>query len=559
MTELYFLRHGTRADHDPDVPPLVADYKDYDPSLSESALLQMELVANEIADASQNLGNGKKKSVFIHFLPYLRCVQSADLLLTNLKQIVATKFPDHPRIRFQLLGDFALSEWIHEKMVHKPPYFDSNDAYEMYSPNLTHVVNKSSLSNFRPTVTLGQWNGHDLSFKNYQSRSKEYFKKLLATYDTPSHIKNDDIVIVISHGYMINSFLSFFISRPIFEEIPEAKLNFAEKKDTWKLTKDALGLIEKEDLDTSLNLETDIVYYKTNFIKKSDLNVNETVDQPRESFMIKLTLSQPDLTKLNRPIFPSTKDWTPQLANKYMIKTEFKLKVMKDEAFKKSFNLRNHPLKPVTPEISPNSNPSRQNSVIDLAKLSSNEDIYKPMKLKYSTTAEIPIERLNSKVNSQLNLSTINTNFNSTAGLFKLNSRGSLSSVNDTSSPVLSNPSAIPINSQINLSHYLRSPASSSHNLDSSIITTPINSLIEENKVMTSFREPKFINSPNESSNESISLQKQEIRLVGSTLNPAPEEIPTVKPKKPMVFNFDGSDSEEDEDEKKYMWFGGNL
>lgn len=45
------------------------------------------------------------------------------------------KFPNY-KVRFQLLGDFALSEWIHDKMKNKPPFVDSDDAYNMYTPNL---------------------------------------------------------------------------------------------------------------------------------------------------------------------------------------------------------------------------------------------------------------------------------------------------------------------------------------------------------------------------------------------------------------------------------------
>ena len=131
---------------------------------------------------------------------------------------------------------------------------------------------------FRP-ITLGQYNGLDLSYKDYQTKCKDYFKKLLAHMKTNVYQKQRS-----SHGYAVNNFLSYFINHPIFEELPEAKANFAKRvlkddiKDvedendpanyTWKLVHDALDLIKEDDVDTTLNLETDIVYYKTNFIKK---------------------------------------------------------------------------------------------------------------------------------------------------------------------------------------------------------------------------------------------------------------------------------------------------
>ena len=78
---------------------------------------------------------------------------------------------------------------------------------------------------------------------------------------------------------------------------------------------------------------------------------------------------------------------------------------MNDESFRKHYNISNHPSRPISPEVSPNSAPTRSNSVIDLSKIVSNDDL-QPMKLKYSHTSEIPMHKINSRVNSQVNLSS---------------------------------------------------------------------------------------------------------------------------------------------------------
>lgn len=458
MSELYFLRHGTRIDHaqasDAAAKPIVEDYKAYDPSLAVSAVSQIENVADDILHHTKAFdpadGANKRKNVFVHFLPYLRTCQTADLLVTALKKRFTEKFPDH-KVRFLLLGDFALSEWVHDKMKEKPPFLDSNDAYQMYTPNIKLLANKGLCLNFRPTNTLGQYNGLDLSYKDYLNRCKNYFKKLLATYEKPVHLKSRDIVIVVSHGYCINNFLLYFINHPIFEEIPEAKVNFAERAPndepasgdpydpanyTWTLRKDALDMVTLDNVDCRLNLETDIVYYKTNFIKKDEVEdqkpsspapVTATKpigatgalvverDKPRPSFKIKLTSESPknDHTSVKsyiNPICPAAKDWSPQLANQFRVKSDFALRVINDSAFKKNYILNRPPPHPISPDVSPSSKPTRNNLVIDLSVLTDDNDLYKPMKLRYLTASDIPIHRLNLKVNSQVNLALFQRN-----------------------------------------------------------------------------------------------------------------------------------------------------
>lgn len=442
MAELYFLRHGQRIDHATNqgvtgVEAIHKEYNVYDPSLATSAIEQIKTVGKEILDRTQAFDDQEsgsvRKNVFIHFSPYLRCCQTADLLVTDLKAVFEEKYPNY-KVRFQLLGDFALSEWVHDKMKNKPPFVDSNDAYHMYTPNIKLMKNRSCVSNFRPTNTLGPYNGPDLSFKDYQANCKQYFQKLLATYDRPVHIKNQDIIVVISHGYAINNFLSYFINHPIFDEIPETSLNFARRviadddsmpEDPfdpefykWKLFKDSLGMIGKENIDSTLNLETDIIYYKTNFFKKEDFDESNNLkiptapihEQPRASFRMSTAIgptkdiNRPEVIKNYNPICPAAKDWSPQMSKRFQVKADFTLKIMNNEAFKKTFNLHNHPSKPISPEVSPTSEPTRNNSVIDLTKLIDNGEVNKPMKLKYSTASEIPIHRLNSKINSQVNL-----------------------------------------------------------------------------------------------------------------------------------------------------------
>ncbi|GEQ71549.1 hypothetical protein JCM33374_g5234 [Metschnikowia sp. JCM 33374] len=423
MTELVFLRHGPRADRpNNNAEPLHSPYKVYDSSVTRESVEIAAKVADHILELAQVEGLSKK-NIYIHFSPYLRCCETADLLVTQLQTKIGEK---HAGVvaKFQLLGDFALSEWIHDKMKNKPPFFDSNEAYQMYTPNIHMMQNRKYVSNFRPTTKLGPWNEPDLSFKEFQERCKNYFQKLLATYDKPAH--DNDMIIVVSHGYVISNFISHFISQPIFEEIPEFSVNFAKKSsDSWVLQHDCLGFLQRDpDLDSTLNLDSDIVYYKTNFIKKHELDESKEFPalgfgglrgqdgQPRPSFRIKSLstnssqtgATQTGATHTRNPLCPAAKNWDPQRSASFQVKSEFRMKVMNDEAFKKAFDITKAPKQPMSPEVSPNSEPSRINSTVDLAKLMSNEEIYKPLKLKYSSASDIPVHHLNSKVNSHVSL-----------------------------------------------------------------------------------------------------------------------------------------------------------
>lgn len=409
MAELCFLRHGPRADLDKK-KPLETSTKDFDPLVTESTVELSGDVADRILSAGLFVP-GVKKNVYVHFSPYLRCCQSADLLVTAMESRVAQRVPDG-NVKFHLLCDFALSEWIHDRMKNKPPYIDSTEAYQMYTPNVQKLQNRRLVLNFRPTTQLGPWNEADLSFKEFLERCRTYLKKLLATYDKESHLH--DMIVVITHGYVISSMLSAFLNHPVFEEIPEFSLNYASKESGhWVLEKDCLGALERDPhLNGALNLETDIVYYKTNFIKKNDFDPKKEyptmgflalkTEQPRPSFRIQsVNILGPK--KAPNPLCSGARDWNPQDCNKYKIKTEFKMKVMNDSAFKKAFSIDKRPLRPISPEVSPNLAPTRSNSTVNLLKLHSNEEIFKPLKLRYSLASDIPVAYLNSKLSSHAN------------------------------------------------------------------------------------------------------------------------------------------------------------
>lgn len=433
MTDLFFLRHGPRADFaTSNDPPIYPDYTSYDPLVTISTVGRMGELARQICSLV-DIGSCHKKNIYVHFSPYLRCCQSADLLTTALQKEVAAISDLKPR--FHLLGDFALSEWIHDNMKNPPPFVDSNEAYQMYTPNVRLLENRKMCLNFRPTTKLGPWNEPGLLFKDFLSRCRDYLQKLLATYDKPAH--SGDMVVVITHGYVVSNMLSCFVSHPIFEEIPELGLNHAKKDDqgSWTLKQDCLGLLEKENLDGHLNLELDIIYYKTNFIKKDELNEAQQYpaigfgglrpspneNDPRPSFKVQLQDHKP-LTV--NPLCPSAKDWDPRHLRTFRVKSEFAIKVMHDEAFKKAFDLSNPPTHPVSPEVSPGSEPARANSTVDLLKLRLNEEIYHPFKLRYSLASDIPVQQLNLKVNSHVSLALIqrgghNSNDNSALDLLR--------------------------------------------------------------------------------------------------------------------------------------------
>ncbi|WPK24146.1 hypothetical protein PUMCH_001406 [Australozyma saopauloensis] len=569
MAELCFLRHGPRADLS-NQQPLKADCEPYDALVSENTVQLVDDVANHII-AAGNFAGIPKKNVYIHFSPYLRCCQSADLLVTAMGSRLAGLVPD-TTVKFHLLCDFALSEWIHDRMKNQPPFIDSTEAYQMYTPNIQGLQNKRLVLNFRPTTQLGPWNEPHLSYKEFLERCKTYTKKLLATYEGESH--QHDMIIVVTHGYVISSILSYFINHPVFEEIPEFGVNYANKRDGhWVLEKDCLGILERDPhLNGTLNLETDIIYYKTNFIKKDDFDPDrqypaigflglKKTDQPRLSFRIQsVNASVPK--KAQNPLCSGARDWNPQDCNKFKIKAEFKMKVMHDSAFKKAFSIENRPLHPISPEVSPNLAPTRTNSTVNLSKLHSNDEIYHPLKLRYSLASDIPVAYLNSKLSSHVNsqLSLLYFNHKSSDGSYlDLLRNGQL--LGGLNSPRDQDPAeALSTNM-----HEVISRLSRVRSLQRRRTNTPKFGAISENE--SDQEQPSFALQFNSSSvvPPRNNLVNSPPPVTNTLTKPSPQ-----KPKRPqpnrsksgVFYSFSGSSSDEDLEEEKqdqYMWFGQNA
>lgn len=564
MAELFFLRHGTRADHAPaSDPPIYLDARPYDPLISVSLIAQIEKVAHQIAECA-----GEKRTIYVHFLPYLRCCQTADLLVSALLKLL-----DLPKMH--LLGDFALSEWVHDKMKNQPPFVDSTEAYQMYTPNVKLLENRRFCANFRPTTTLGPYNEPDLLFKDYSDRCKSYFKKLVATYDKPSHAS--DLVVVVAHGYVINNFLLYFINHPIFEEIPEALVNYARKVDgSWRLERDCLGILDREDVDSTLNLETDIVYYKTNFIKRDELDEARQYptmgfggllnERPRPSFRMKSTSastptsSKTSLASLN-PLCPAAKTWDPRDAHKFRVKADFAKKVMNDEAFKRAFDLSHRPAHPVSPEISPSSEPTRGNSRVNLLKLLSNDEIYHPFKLRYSLASDIPVQYLNSKVNSHASLPQLKNSNNSMLDLARAGSYSGLLSPRDLLDVEMGDMNEVIGRLSRIRSLQRRRPA-------------PAFGKIDEQQALDTSDEHKFALSFHQKTPRADPqpvVPRNSIKFIPSLDHKKAERPePRREKSKSMFYNLDSGSSSGNEDssldeeppkvqEKEYMWFGQNT
>lgn len=581
MTELFFLRHGLRADQaPPGEEPLASPYKVWDPLVTVSAAAVAETVASDIVDLGSFAGD--RKNVYVHFSPYLRCCQTADLLVSAMRRKLEQLHPNL-KCRFLLLGDFALSEWIHDKMKHKPPFVDSTEAYQMYTPNIQQMENKRLLLNFRPTTQLGQWNEPDLSFKDYLERCKAYFQKLLATYDKPLH--ENDVIVVVSHGYAINNFMSYFINHPIFEEIAEFSLNYARKiDDKWTLVRDGLGILERDStVESVLNLELDIVYYKTNFIKKDEYDEQKQFPAmgfgglrgnystlPRPSFKVMLlNPTRPGPT----PLCPAAKNWNPQDANKYKVKSEFRQKLMNDGSFKKAFDITKAPTHPISPNVSPSSAPSRTNSTVNLHKLTSNEEIYHPLKLKYSLASDIPVQFLNSKVNSHVSLAQFSGTRSYDSSSLDL-TRNRFSGVNMLQSHGLNSPKSDQESANIN--EVIRSLARV-RSLQRKRTPTPKFGIISENEHAESIvdtgpehdasdEEKKFSLVFRNEKPASLAQVQPARRRRSSSIKFVPTILPITASNKTSIFynlasgSSSGDESLEDEQpSQKYTWFGQNA
>lgn len=572
MAELCFLRHGPRADLTQE-RPLDPNARVFDPLVTASTV---DLVG-DVAEQILLLGNFEglsKKNVYVHFSPYLRCCQSADVLVSAMVKKLETRAPN-TKFKFQLLCDFALSEWIHERMKNKPTYIDSTEAYQMYTPNVQCLQNRSMVLNFRPTTQLGPWNEPDLSFKEFLERIRTYFKKLLATYEGESHL--DDMVIVITHGYVISSILSYFINHPVFEEIPEFSVNYAAKQsELWVLQKDCLGVLERDPhLNGTLNLETDIVYYKTNFIKKEEFNPQKQypaigflglkTDQPRASFRI-TSVNNRKLNKAPNPLCSGARDWNPQDSNKFKIKAEFKMKVMHDSAFKKAFSIDKHPVRPISPEVSPNLAPTRSNSTVNLSKLHSNEEIYRPLKLRYSLASDIPVAYLNSKLSSHLSLQHFHQKSSNASYLDLRNDL--LVGLNSPRDQDVHDDSSTNMNEVISRLNRVRSLQRRRPQTN-----TPKFGVISENG--DSEQESTFAlqfgssSEPKTKSPQQVSTPLHgPASLLGlkSLSGPSPmrpdQKVDTDRKRKDMFYSFSSASSSDDLDGEKddqYMWFGLNI
>lgn len=557
MASLFFLRHGTRADHaSPGDPPLLPDYLNYDPLVAESARAQMEAAAAHIcarpppADA--------KHTVAVHFSPYLRCCQSADLIALAVARL-------QPQAKIQLLCDFGLSEWIHDKMTNPPPFSDLTEAYKMYVPNVRQLHNKRMCLNFRPTTQLGPWNEAGLLYSQYLARSKRYLERLLATYAEQQHVT----VVVVGHGYGIANFMLFFLGRPIFEEIPEGGVNEAHRDDkgNWTLTSDCLGILERDPgAQAQLNLEEDIVYYKTNFVKRDEVDDNKQFPaigfgglKPRQSFRAPPADSTAQDNLANgghapganggNPLCPGATTWTPQSVNAYDIKNEFRMKVINDEAFKRAFDITNQPSHPVTPEVSPRLAPSRINSTIDLAKLNSNEEIFHPLRLRYALALDIPVNYLNNKAHSASNSnSAVNLRANSSA-----NSRVNL----------LGGPTSNSKVNLVNLAGLVSTGSLSPEDGDSANINDVISSLARVRSLQR-----RRAHLPFNTIDEHKPLLPPPRRPVATGTGTRPRRasstlrfIPTIESSN--VFNLQSASDSEDSDSgaerPEFTWFGKNI
>ena len=387
----------------------------------------------------------------------------------------------------------------------------------------------------------------------------------MATYEGESH--QNDLVVVVTHGYVVSNILSFFTGHPVFEEIPEYGFNFATKRSgQWVLKKDCLGVLECDPyLNGNLKLETDIVYYKTNFTKKTNFNPNKQypgvgfqklkADEPRQSFRIRSVKEGP--INAQNPLCSAARDWNAQDSNKFTIKAMFKMKAMQDSAFKKAFSIVNPPIRPVTPEVSPSLAPERSNSTINLSKLHSNEDIHRPLKLRYSLASDIPVGYLNSKLNSQVN---------SHLSLLHFNGRSS-------------NRSSLDLDRNDQLLIGQNSP----HDKDAPL-TTNMNEVVSRLSRIRSLQRRRQLNStPNYVSiNESgdpdkddlftlqfnISAATESKSLDALSLENPPSAPLTASPAprssthlKCMFYSFSSNSSDELDDNKddQYVWFGQNF
>ncbi|KAG7814265.1 hypothetical protein KL921_000539 [Ogataea angusta] len=239
------LRHASRADkHDSDWSSMKSDprvnHSDhwlaaYDPPIDPfRAINEVDLAYKKI---SSHIPTASR--IFMHCSPYNRCVQTARLLANQFVHtesgIQSQKHQGIQR-KLKLRIDQGLSEWLNEnfRLEHLPP----NDGgasmisnVNLYLENtLTSLPmtddERSKLKALRDFDWLhnkfGKCGDYGEKPSEFQIRCANYLASLVRYYEThvPEELKEDSVILIITHGALISMFLEIILGRRNFSEIP---------------------------------------------------------------------------------------------------------------------------------------------------------------------------------------------------------------------------------------------------------------------------------------------------------------------------------------------------
>ncbi|KAG7783809.1 hypothetical protein KL910_000540 [Ogataea haglerorum] len=242
---IILLRHASRADKDDsdwfspksDLRIYKPDHwlAAYDPPLNPFlALKEVELAYKKI---SSHIPSASR--VFMHCSPYNRCVQTARLLS---KHFVHTdsgiQSQANPAIQrtLKLRIDLGLSEWLNENF--RLDYLPPNDGgasmisnVNLYFENAVNSLSPSDDGNSELKVLkdpdwlhnkFGKCGDYGELPSEFQLRCANYLGDLVQFYEThvPEELKEESVILIITHGALVSTFLQLILGRRNYSEIP---------------------------------------------------------------------------------------------------------------------------------------------------------------------------------------------------------------------------------------------------------------------------------------------------------------------------------------------------
>ncbi|KAI0230358.1 hypothetical protein L0F63_000946 [Massospora cicadina] len=196
----FIIRHGERQDHVDPTWALSAQKPD-DPPLTESGRRQAYLIGQRLQSLLMEKAD-LSRSIPILTSPLLRCMQTATAIVAGLGKLGT---------RAVVKPDFGLCEWLNED------YFDHQLGMDDFD------------SDDSTQQSVNQFPKFPESYPAMLGRAIAFSKRLDQWTQSPS---SPSIVILVTHGAMVNGLMEGFLGNPFFQQIAIASLSCVKRSFT---------------------------------------------------------------------------------------------------------------------------------------------------------------------------------------------------------------------------------------------------------------------------------------------------------------------------------------